>query len=217
MNSLFEDLVGREFLEDYCSGVFSDELDKLGFREQVAHGFIVNNSKHRCFGRVRTLTLEEVETDDERISLGLGFLGNLSECDVLVVQGSMNFAYFGELMMRLSVRGQLAGAVIDGLTRDTYYTQTASLPVFAKGYSPRDIKGRGRVACVDEPVRINGVEVKSGDYVFADNDAAVFIPKDISSPTFAACRAAVAEEQDIKNMIASGLTVEEILEKVSAF
>lgn len=217
MNELFTKLVGDQFLEDYVSGVFSDELDKLGYREQVANGFIVNNSCHRCFGRIRTLTLEEIETDDERIGLGLGFLGKLEPCDVLVVKGSMEFAYFGELMTRLSMRGGLAGAVIDGLTRDTYFTQTAALPVFAKGYSPKDIKGRGRVATVDEPLEINGVTFQSGDYLFADNDAVVAIPEQTSEAVFDASRAAVREEQDIKKMIASDMSVAEILKNVKAF
>ncbi len=217
MNELFQTLLGDEYQEDYCSGVFSDELDLLGHRQQVANGFFLNNSRLRCFGRVRTLTLEEIETDDERISLGLGFLGELSPNEVLVVKGSMDFAYFGELMTRLSMRGKLAGAVIDGLTRDTYFTQTVDFPIFAKGYSPKDIKGRGRVAHVDQAVDIDGVTFKTGDYLFGDSDAVVSIPAETLEPLVTACKQSVKEEQRIKKMIADNLTVEEILSSVKAF
>ena len=217
MNDLFTRFFGKAYLEDYCSGVFSDELDILGYRSQVTNGFTLNNSRLRCFGRVRTLALEEMETDDERISLGLGFLGKMAPDEVLVVKGSMDFAYFGELMTRLSMRGGLAGAVIDGLTRDTYFTQTANLPVFAKGYSPKDIKGRGRVASVDEPVTIDGTKFTSGDYLFADCDAVVAIPAAVIEPLAAVCRASVEEEQNIKKMIADGMSVDDILANVKAF
>jgi len=217
MNPLFNEYFGDAYHEDYVSGVFSDELDILGYREQVVNGFSLNNPRLRCFGRVRTLALEEMETDDERINLGLGFLGNMAANEVLVVKGSMDFAYFGELMTRLSMRGGLAGAVIDGLTRDTYFTQTANLPVFAKGYSPKDIKGRGRVASVDEPVTIDSTLFSSGDYLFGDCDAVVSIPAGTIEPLFKACRASVDEEQNIKKMIADGLSVDEILSNVKAF
>lgn len=217
MNKLFTSFFGDAHLDDYCSGVFSDELDILGHRSQVVNGFTLNNSRLRCFGRVRTLTLEEMETDDERISLGLGFLGKMAPDEVLVVKGSMDFAYFGELMTRLSMRGGLAGAVIDGLTRDTYFTQTVDFPVFAKGYSPKDIKGRGRVASVDEPVTLDGVNFTSGDYLFGDADAVVAVPAAVIEPLSAVCRASVTEEQDIKKMIADGLSVDEILNNVKAF
>lgn len=217
MNGLFTEIFGTDFHEDYCTGVFSDELDRLGHRHQVANGFILNNSRLRCFGRVRTLTLEEIETDDERISMGLGFLGELEPGDVLVVKGSMDFAYFGELMTRLSMRGQLGGTIIDGLTRDTFFTQTVDYPVFAKGYSPKDIKGRGRVAAVDEVIEMDGIKFTPGDYVFGDSDAVVAIPQAASEATFEASKAAVAEEQHIKDMIKSGMTVQEILKNVTAF
>ena len=216
-NATYERLFGAEHPEEVVSGVFSDELDKLGLRAQVLAGWRLNTPRGRCFGRVRTLRLETVETDDERIHLGLGFLASLSPDDVLVVEGSPDYAYFGELMTRLSVQKRLAGAVIEGLTRDHFYTQTVEFPVFARGYSPRDIKGRGRVAEVDAPVTVGGMEVRSGDYVFGDIDALVVVPESSVGPLRQGVRHALAEEASIKQMIAQGRTVEDILREVKAF
>ncbi|MEO1679112.1 MAG: RraA family protein [Pseudomonadota bacterium] len=217
MNPVFESLFGTDNLEEYVSGVFSDELDKLGWREQVSSGWQINAPRHRLFGRVRTLKLETIETDDERIGMGLGFLASLSPGDVLVVEGSMDYAYFGELMTRLSVEIGLAGAVIDGLTRDTFYTQTASLPVFARGYSPKDIKGRGRVQETDGEVNVDGRTLRTGDYVFGDSDALVFVPEGVMGDLRPKVLEAIQDEATIKRRIAEGQSVAEILRHHAAF
>ncbi len=217
MNTLFEKLFGRQNLEEYCTGVFSDSLDKIGLRNQVIDGFKLNNPRLRLFGRVRTVLLETVETDDERIAVGLGFLDSLSPDDVLVVKGSKDYAYFGELMSRLSVERSLGGAVIDGLTRDTFYTQTIDFPIAARGYSARDIKGRGRVAHVDVSLEIGGCLARPGDYVFGDSDCLTFVPADRLADLVPEVLAAVADEARTKALIAKGIPISELLKQVKAF
>ena len=211
MKSLFNNFFLKECESEYCSGLFSDEMDKMGYRNQVVADWKLNNTSGRLFGKVRTLTLEEIETSDERISIGLGFLGKLAAGEVLVVKGSNQFAYFGELMSRLSTEVGIDGVIIDGLTRDTFYTQTIKLPIFARGYTPVDIKGRGRVKVTDEAVKIGGVEVHSGDFVFADSDAVVFVPKSIINEVIKRVNIAAIEELEIKRKINSGVSIREIL------
>lgn len=217
MNTLFRNIFGAQHLEEYCSGIFSDGLDQLGLREQVVNGFRLNRSNLRLFGRVRTLVLETVATSDERIAKGLGFLDSLNPDDVLLVKGSQDYAYFGELMSRLSTEKGLGGAVIDGLTRDSYYTQTISFPIFARGYSARDIKGRGRVAELDVPVSVGGVTVTPGDYVFGDADCLVFLPRADCGRLVAETSALVKEEARIKTLIQTGVSISEMLKSVKAF
>lgn len=211
MSPLFSAHFGNDHLEEYVSGVFSDSLDKLGLKSQVTSGWLANFPRARMFGRVHTVVIETVETDDENIRAGLGFLGSLGSEDVMVVKGSPKFAYFGELMSRLAQERGLQGVVIDGLTRDTYYTKTIDLPIFAKGYSPVDIKGRGRVTGVDRPVTIDGISVRAGDYIFGDNDAIVVIPQDVMPDLKIKVQEAIESEADIKRMIAAGRTVQEVL------
>ncbi len=210
-------VLSRDFDQEYCSGVFSDELDLLGLRGQVACGLLPNRRDLRCFGQVRTIRLAEAPSDDERIELGLGFLGNLNPGDILVVQGSQHFAYFGELMTRLALRGKVGGVIVEGLTRDSAFTQHTELPIFARGYSPVDIKGRGQVAAVDEEVRVGTVVCRPGDWVFADADAAVFLPAEHSELLLRRVREAVAHEQHLKEWIDQGWSVSEILKRTKGF
>ncbi len=216
-NAEFQRWFGLDHLDEYCTGVFSDTMDKMGLKGRVSNTWKLNNPRARLFGKVRTLTVETLETNDERIQLGLNFLASLSSTDVFVVKGNQQFAYFGELMSRLSQEIGLAGVVIDGLTRDTWYTQTIDLPIFAKGYSPVDINGRGRVMGPDLPVMIEGIAVASGDYIFADSDAVVFIPATRMADVAAAVRVMVGKEADIKKMIADGKTIKDILTNHTEF
>ncbi|MCP4135910.1 MAG: hypothetical protein GY754_33385 [bacterium] len=206
-----------EYKSEYCTGIFSDELDKLGYKNQVSINWKLNKPGLNLFGFIRTLTIETIETKDERIDKGLNFLGSLNGNEIFLVKGSSDFAYFGELMSRLSREIGLSGVIIDGLTRDTFYTHTIDLPIFARGYSPVDIKGRGRVAEVDVEVEVNNIKVKSGDLVFADNDGVVFIPKEIIQELIPKINEAAKEEFEIKKMISDGKSIAEILNVVDGF
>jgi len=217
MNPAFHEWFGDEYLEEYQTGVFSDELDKLGHRHRVATSWKLNRPGARCFGRVRTLSIETVETDDEHLHDGLSFLTSLAPDDVLVIKGSRDFAYFGELMSRLAEKVGLSGVVIDGLTRDTYYTRRIELPIFAKGYSPVDIKGRGRVAKLDERVMIDGICVHPGDWLFGDSDAVVTVPQALMPSLRDRVLEAVRDEAAIKESIAAGASVDELLARFKEF
>lgn len=205
--------------DELCSGLFSDVMDTMGYRHQIITNFCKNQSCISVIGRARTVLIETYETKDENIRMGLSFLGELGKGDILMVKGSEEFAYFGELMTKLSTRQQVEGVVIDGLTRDTNYThrEDVKLPILAKGYSPVDIKGRGRVEATDAVIEINGVEVHPQDLVYIDNEAICIVPKEIEEEVIGKIKEKMKEEVRITNLIDSGCSVSELLETVVEF
>jgi regulator of RNase E activity RraA len=203
-------------IDKLCSGMFSDELDKMGYRNQVITGMKFNNNK-KIYGQAKTIQIETIETNNENIKTGLGFLGTLKTGDILCVEGSNEFAYFGELMTRLSTRQGIEGVIIGGLTRDSYYTSTSSLPIFAQGYSPKDIKGRGRVSLTNIPIKINNITINPGDYIFGDKDGIVVIPKNIQKELEDKILFVLQNEQNIVEDIRNGKSVEYILENYKEF
>ena len=122
-------------------------------------------------------------------------------------------------MTKLSSRNHIEGVIINGLTRDTNYThrEDVMLPVLAKGYSPVDIKGRGRVEAVDVEIEIDGVKICPGDLVYADNEAVCIVPKQIETEVAEKIREKLEDEIKITELIESGISVEELLEKVTEF
>jgi regulator of RNase E activity RraA len=205
-----------KYLNELCSGMFSDELDKMGYKNQVITGMKLNNNS-KMYGEAKTVLIETLETNDENIKTGLGFLGTLGKGDVLCVQGSNEFAYFGELMTRLSTRQGIEGVVIGGYTRDSYYTKNASLPIFAQGYSPKDIKGRGRVQLTNVPITIDNKTINPGDYIFGDSDGVVIIPKETITELESKIENILLNERNIIEDIRSGYSVDYILEHYKEF
>lgn len=202
-----------------CSGLFSDVMDRLGYQEQIITGMQRNHSLISFMGRARTVSIKAEDTDDENIRMGLSFLGTVGEGEVLVVNGSEKFAYFGEMMTRMSVRNQIEGIVINGMTRDTNYTHRndVALPILAKGYSPVDIKGRGRVKAVDTEIVIDGVKICPGNLIYADNEAVCVVPEQIETEVLAKVKEKMNEEEQIVEWINSGMSVKELLERVDEF
>jgi regulator of RNase E activity RraA len=70
------------------------------------------------------------------------------------------------------VRIGLAAVVVDGFVRDLERLSTLELPIFARGLTPQ---GPGEAGV---PLRIGEAEVRSGDWIVADADGVVVIPKD---------------------------------------
>lgn len=202
-----------------CSGLFSDVMDRLGYRKQIITGMQRNNLLVSFIGRARTVSIRAEDTDDENIRMGLSFLDTVGKGEVLVVNGSERFAYFGEMMTRLSMRNQIEGIVINGMTRDTNYTHQSdvTLPVLAKGYSPIDIKGRGRVEAVDIGITIDGVGIYPGNLIYADNEAVCVVPEHIEAEVLAKVKEKMDEENRIIEWIGSGMSVKNLLERVDEF
>lgn len=204
--------------QSLCSGLFSDSLDDLNLKNQVITGFESNKMNFRFIGRARTMKLIEKKTSDENIYLGLTFLDQIKQGEVLVIEGSNNFAYFGEMMTRLSIRQGLAGVIISGLTRDTVFTKdNCNLPILSKGYSPVDIKGRGRVEMVDVDVIINGIKIHPGELIFADSDGIIVVPKIFEGRLDELIMNRIDEEKRIIELINQDVSVKDMLKTIKEF
>ena len=101
---------------------------------------------------------------------------------ILVAQGTGEWAYFGELTGAEAVRIGLAAVVVDGFVRDLERLSTLELPIFARGLTPQGGRATGPGE-VDVPLRIGEAVVRSGDWIVADADGVVVIPKEEPSRT----------------------------------
>lgn len=205
MKDLSHDEVMLEIIRTKaCSGMFSDFTNGDG-KTRVWNSFKSTGDKN-VLGVVRTVALEAIETNDENLAVGLPFLTSLDKGDVLVVRGSDDFAYFGELMANLAIRTGVNGTIVFGASRDTRAISKLNYPLHATSFTPVDIKGRGRVKNVDVPFLIDGYEIAPKSWVFADSDGAVFFPSDIAGTVLENVFKMIQDEQTILSQIADGLT-----------
>ena len=93
---------------------------------------------------------------------------------VLVVDGgaSLRKALLGGNLGAAAARNGWAGVVIDGCVRDTaeLATQTVGIRALAAMPMPTEKRNQGQA---DVPVQLQGVWVRPGDWLYADEDGMV--------------------------------------------
>jgi len=208
----------RVLRQSLSSAIICDVLNEIGY-----DGFIdsyKSNTDTPIFGRAKTLSLRELQQDEDpdQIYKALDSYERIVPGDVIVVENECTeFAYFGELNALLAIREGAQGAIIDSFTRDIAETTKLGFPVFAKGTTPNDIKGKGTVANMHKTVKINDTKVSPNDLIFADQDGAVVIPADIEKKVITRATEVATQENSVLSGISSGTPVSELTEEHGEF
>ncbi|WP_202319089.1 3-hexulose-6-phosphate synthase [Archaeoglobus neptunius] len=99
------------------------------------------------------------------------------EGDVLVIKCSGDTAaVWGELATRSCLNRKIAGVIIDGAVRDVDDIRDLGYPVFARKEVPNagEPKGFGEI---NVKIICGGIEVNPGDWIIADDNGVMVIPK----------------------------------------
>ncbi len=132
--------------------------------------------------------------------------------DVIVVDAhESRVALWGELATRSALRKRIAGLVIDGGVRDIEEIKNLDFPIYGRCVSPTagEPKGMGEV---NVTIKCGGVEVNPGDYIVADEDGVVVIPKKRAYEIASRALYVKEKEDRIRKEIEEGKTLGEILE-----
>lgn len=132
----------------------------------------------RDYGSVRRFSgpAATVATRDDN-GLVRALLEQPGEGRVLVVDngGARRCAMVGGNLGALAARNGWAGVVIYGLVRDTAELAEQPVGIKALGSCPRPPVKRG-VGTLDTLVNIDGVSIRPGDRIVADEDGVVVVP-----------------------------------------
>lgn len=103
---------------------------------------------------------------------------------VLVVDGggSLRRALVGGNIAAAAARQGWAGVIVDGCVRDLAELAVADVGLFALGLMPLPTERRGE-GQRDVPVRIQGVWVRPGDWLYADADGVVVADRPLHEPS----------------------------------
>lgn len=121
--------------------------------------------------RGRALTVAVPAGDNLAIHAALA-IARPGEVLVIDAQGHTERAVMGGIMCAQAAACGLAGVVIDGAMRDAQELRAAALPVFARAISPAGPHKQGG-GSVGKAIRCAGVTIRSGDWIFADDDGVV--------------------------------------------
>jgi regulator of RNase E activity RraA len=199
----------RRFLALY-TGAVSDVLDDLGHRNQVLPSAIVAlRPGMKLAGPVFAVEGRSNPGVDYDASLRaiLTMLGDVPAGHIAVYAANDDVAaHLGELSVAaLKARG-CAGVLLDGGVRDVDLILDQELPVHCRYTTPQDGPGRWEVTEWGGAVRIGGVDVHTGDYLFADADGAVVIPADVTSTVLERAEQVAVTENRVRDAVLDGLS-----------
>jgi 4-hydroxy-4-methyl-2-oxoglutarate aldolase len=208
-----------QYLEQHAySAAFSDILDRLGYRSQVVSPDIPIRPLRDTYvaaGRAVTLLNAPNADEEEPYDLVIKCIDALSPGSILVTTGSVHLTtgIMGELTATALRVKKCHGAVVNGYTRDARKLIAMGYPTFSWGGSPIDTTGRVRVVEYNIPIIIGGVQVTPGDFVFADIDGIVVVPRAAEKEVIDGVLERVSAENVVRKELAEGSSMSAVWSK----
>lgn len=201
------------------SAILSDILDDLGVNG-VLKGYNCNINGVSSIGRAKTLKIRRLKDgeDYKGIYKALKSYESIVPNDFIVVENEVSdCAYFGELNANLAIRSGATAAIIGGATRDTREVFDLGFPVFSKGRTCQDVRGRATLESINRTIQIDGVTIAPNDLVYADQDGVVVVPQAYEKEVIRRVFEVASNERSILVDIAKGVDVESLTELYGFF
>lgn len=202
------------------TAVVADCLDSVGLRNQSLQQDIRPLDEDLVLaGRAKTALWQPVPADEPKsenpYATEIEYIDSASpgEVFVMAVGRHPEIVPWGELLTTACVMRGARGLVADGLVRDSRKIKAMKVPVFCSGRRPLDSAGRGKVAAYDVPIVIDGVRIQPGDFILADADGVVVIPKAVERQVFESSWAKVAGENRTRDALLAGRLLREVYEE----
>ncbi|WP_307441095.1 MULTISPECIES: RraA family protein [unclassified Paenibacillus] len=203
-NLTFDELEQRLY-----SAVIADILDDEGYRNQTfGAGIRLLDTKTKVSGRAFTAQAKKVTTiPDEPYKLQMEAIDAVLPGEVFIVQTGApgEAAFWGELISTACRARGGRGAIVDGLNRDTEKIREMGFPLCSRGQVPTDSKGRVDLIFYQKTIEIDQVKIEPGDYLFADVDGIVVVPKDIEERVILKALEKVAGENLVRTALQNGM------------
>ena len=118
-------------------------------------------------------------------------------------------AHMGELSAETLRNKGVRGCLVDGFARDIDFLLEIGFQTWCRGFTPRDIVGWWLPRAVGVDIQIGDVRIAPGDYLVADRDGAVRIPKALAPEVADKAEAAIATESLVRRAILDGVDPQE--------
>lgn len=193
----------REILEQVSTPNISDAMHRGGVIPDILP--LVNGIK--MVGRAVT-----VRTYPGDWAKPVEAIDIASEGEVIVIDaGGVPPAVWGELASHSAARKNIAGVVIFGAIRDIDEIKKLHFPAFAKSICPNagEPKGFGEI---NIPIKINNIIIEPNDWIVADDNGVVRIPKKDAVEIANRAMDVLEKENRIRKEIKEGGTLSSVTE-----
>ena len=146
-------------------------------------------------------------------------MSNAEKNSVIVCQPNNNsIALMGELSAEaLKLKG-VRGYITDAGCRDvTRIKSEIKLPIYCRYNTPKDVAGRWVVNEMGASIKIGEVNINTGDYIIADEDGIVIIPKNIIFKVINKAKEDLRSENKMRDAILNGVDPKEAYLKYRKF
>ncbi|MBE8222064.1 MAG: cytidyltransferase [Bdellovibrionales bacterium] len=201
------------------SSMLSDILDDLKINSTL-EGYTLNLPNTKIFGKVKTLKLRLLKNgeDFKGIYKSLESYNSIIPNDIIVVKNDAEqFAYFGELNANLAIRSGASAAIISSPTRDSQEVKKIGFPVFSKGYTCKDVRGRATLESYNKDIEIDNIKIATDDLIFGDSDGITVIPNKVIDIVLKKAFEVIQTEKNILIDIAHGINTESLIKQHGFF
>jgi 4-hydroxy-4-methyl-2-oxoglutarate aldolase len=193
----------------------SDALDRLNLQGATRGILPLWPGCRKIAGRAMTLRL----VDQGPVSAVHGTLRAITEArpgDIMVIDhdGRVDVNSWGGIAAFTSAQRGLGGVVIDGVTRDVDEMKSLGFSAYGRGIIQQSIRGRCAFGGHGIEVGLAGARVRAGDLVIADDNGVAIVPQDRLDEVLLTAQECLADEEKIRDWIASGVDPVEAHERV---
>jgi regulator of RNase E activity RraA len=155
------------------------------------------------------------EIPSEPYKLEMLAIDSMQAGDVLVVDAGhdQHSAFWGELLSTACLAKGVRGVVMSACSRDLWALDQLDFAVFGIGSTPADSLGRIDVVSIGEPIQIDGVSTKKGDWILGDRDGVVIIPSESADQALRLAQQKVSGENTVRDELRQGVPVAEVFRK----
>lgn len=213
-------MLSKRLRECYTGAVY-DVMRDLGMKDCVLpHAIRALDPETRVAGRIFTMQgrPDPAISVHESVIRWTEFLNAAPTGHVIVCQPhDHSLALMGELSAEtLHLRG-VRGYVVDGGCRDNTFIRKLGFPVFARFQTPRDIAGAWTHESFGETIEIEGVQIRTGDFVLADIDGIIVIPEERAEAVISDVEKVMNTENLVRTAILNGASPKEAYLKYGKF
>ena len=135
-----------------------------------------------------------------------GLLSKAPSGHVIICQPNTHeVALMGELSAETLKFKGIRGYIVDGGSRDVEFLLNMEFSTWCSFKTPKDIVGRWLPVSFNETIRIGDVDISGGDWVLADLDGIVILPKDKAEEIVAETERVIGTENKIRSAIFEGM------------
>ena len=190
------------------SGMVYDVLRDLGHTHCVLPPTIRPIADDQVVaGEVFTISGHKVVTADiEETTMAWSAVLSRAPVDSVVVcqPHDAALAHFNEMSAETFDYRGVRGYIVDGGCRDVQCIKQLGFPVWCKYFAPVDFAGRWVADVFGEPINIGGIGIRTGDYVVADFDGVVVIPRNLIQEVLESVESKLRSQTQFRKSVVDG-------------